>query len=151
MLACRQSEGWVGDQHVPSRRPDALALQLLFASFPIALAMTCGLVAVPVQTLRDRTRRPIRQPGTAVCLAAAVAFCGVFIHALLYALINPRGANRYYPYTAVALFDCVKWCGLGVLCVAAVLVLTGRCRAGSGAFERIRLALGGYWIWRFSS
>src|ERR1700722_18726451 len=49
----------------------------LLQSVPFAAALTGGFLAVPVRTLRSRIRRVFRQPGTALCVAAAAALLGV--------------------------------------------------------------------------
>src|SRR4051812_8378100 len=57
-------------------RPGLPVLPLLL-SVPVAAALTRGAVAVPARTLRERTGRLSREPGTALCAAAVAASLGV--------------------------------------------------------------------------
>jgi hypothetical protein len=126
-----------------------LLLRVVLTSFPFAVAMTIGLLVVPFKTLRERTRRPTRQPGTAISAAAVVVFFGMLIRWLLFASTDTFSYNPPFPYSALALIDCARWCGLGVISAATLIALTGRFRTRGGWIERIRLALGGYWIVAF--
>jgi hypothetical protein len=121
-------------------------LPLLLMSVPVAAALTGGFLAVPVRTLRERTRRAYRQPGTALCLVASAALLGVLARWSLRAWMVPFVDGSLWIYGACVLADWAKWCGLGVVAALPLLFLGGRLRRQAGWIEWVRLALGAYWL-----
>jgi hypothetical protein len=118
----------------------------LLLSVPIAAALTWGFIVVPARTLRERSRRLSRQPGTALCAAAAAAMLGVVIRWSLRAWITPFGDAPLWVYGAQVLYHWASWCGLGVVAALALLILGGRLRRQVGWIEWVRLALAVYWL-----
>jgi hypothetical protein len=118
----------------------------LVLSVPVAVALTCGLLAVPVRTLRARACRITRQPGTALCAGAAAAFLGVVVRWLLGAWFFPYVDGSSWKYGPRIPYESASWCGLGVLATLGVLALGGRVRYVGGTNEWMRLALAGYWL-----
>jgi hypothetical protein len=129
-------------------RPGLPVLPLLL-SVPVAAALTGGFLAVPVRTLRGRIRRVFRQPGTALCAAAAAALFGVVTRWSLRAWIAPYVDGSLWIYGAQILYESARTCGLGIMAVLALLVLGGRLRRLVGWIEWMRLALAAYWLTMF--
>jgi hypothetical protein len=121
----------------------------LLLSVPVAAALTCGFVAVPARTLRERTRRLSREPGTALCAAAAVALLGVVIRWSLRAWVTPYVDGTVWIYGAQVLYQAGAWCGLAVMASMAPLILSRRFRHPVGWIECMRLALAVYWLTLF--
>ncbi len=117
-----------------------------FLSVPLAAALTWGFLVVPVRTLRARTRRMTRHPGTALCTAAAAASLGVLARWSLRVWITPYMDGSPFLYGAKILYDWASWCGLGVVAALALLALGGRLRRPTGWIEAVRLTLGAYWL-----
>jgi hypothetical protein len=67
----------------------AAGRDLLLMTVPIAAALTAGFLVVPVRTVRERTRRVSRRPGTALCLTAAAALLGLMVRWSLCAGTGP--------------------------------------------------------------
>jgi hypothetical protein len=121
-------------------------LPSLLMSVPVAAALTGGLLVVPVRTLRVRTRRVFRKPGTALCLAATAALLGVSIRWSLRAWMVPFVDGSLWIYGAWVLLEWARWCGLGVMAAMPLLLLGERLRCRVGWIEWVRLALACYWL-----
>jgi len=126
-------------------RPGLPVLPLLL-SVPVAAALTWGFVAVPVRTLRERTRRVSLQAGTALCAAATAAMLGVVARWSLRAWITPYVDGSLWVYGASVLFEWGRSAGLGVMAAMALLILGRRLRRQVGWIEWVRLALAAYWL-----
>jgi hypothetical protein len=126
-------------------RPGLPVLPLLL-SVPIAAALTWGSVAVPARTLRERTRRLSREPGTALCAAAAAASLGVVARWSLRAWTTPYADGSPWIYGARILYEWASSCGLAVLAALALLILEAGFRRQVGWIEWVRLTLAAYWL-----
>jgi hypothetical protein len=118
----------------------------LILSGPIVTGLTWALLAVPLRTLRERTRDLFGLAGAALCAAAAVSSLAVLIHCLLRVCLTPFVDGSAWIYGALLLYDLVKWGGLGVVAVGGVLALGGRFHQPRDAVEWVRLGLAGYWV-----
>jgi hypothetical protein len=126
-------------------RPDLPVFPLLL-SVPVAAGLTWGFVAVPMRTLRERSRRVFRQPGTALCAVANAAMLGVVTRWSLRAWITPYVGGTLWVYGASVLYDWARSCGLGVVAALALLISGKRLRRQVGWIELVRLALAVYWL-----
>jgi hypothetical protein len=118
----------------------------LLLSVPVAAALTMGFLAVPARTLRERARRVSRQPGMALCIAAAAALLGVLIRWSLRAWITPFVDGSLWIYGAWILYEWAKTCGLGVVAAMALMIAGGRLCRPVGWIEWVRSALAAYWL-----
>ncbi len=118
----------------------------LFLSVPVGLSLTWGLLAIPARTLRERAREIARQPGTALCVAAAASSLGVIVRWSLRAWMRPYADGSFWVYGASLLLECASWCGLGVIAATVLLALSGRFWRQEGWIEWARIAVAGYWL-----
>lgn len=131
---------------LPVVSPPPAWLPPLLMSVPITAALTVGFLVIPMRTLRERTRRVSRQPGTALCLTAAAALLGVLVRWTLRAWMVPFADGSLWIYGAEVLIESAKWCGLGVGAALPLLFLGGRLRRQVRGIEWVRLALAAYWL-----
>ena len=101
---------------------------------------------MPARTLRERARRVSRQPGMALCIAAAAALLGVLIRWSLRAWITPFVDGSLWIYGAWILYEWAKTCGLGVVAAMALMIVGGRLCRPVGWIEWVRSALAAYWL-----
>jgi hypothetical protein len=134
---------------IPIIARPGLPLLPLLRSVPLAAALTWALLVIPVRTLRARTRRLTRQPGSAACVGAAAATLGVVTRWSLRAWITPYADGSLFVYGARILYEWAAWCGLGVAAALALLALKGCLRTQIGWVEGLRLGLGAYWLVAF--
>jgi hypothetical protein len=122
----------------------------LLLSVPVAAALTWGTIVVPVRSLRERVRRLSRQPGTVLCVGAAVVSLGVVARWSLRAWITPFVDGSPWVYGARILYESASWCGLGALAAFAPLILEGKFRRRVGWIDWVRFTLTAYWLAMFA-
>ena len=124
---------------------DFCLFQALMMATPVASTLTLALIVVPVRHFRSRLRRLPLFPGMTACGLAALVLLLIAIHwAILWYEFRIGGATAW-TYYGLFTFDCLRFCGIGVV-AALIVVLAGYRRFRRDPIDWLRLAMAVYWV-----